>query len=77
MALVFLKYLLDNIFLIQILFLYLLYNKNKLIMKNETVSQYNRIKKAQARWNRENPEKQMNFATFLDKYEKTNSRFKR
>jgi len=46
-------------------------------MKNETVSQYNRIKKAQARWNRENPEKQMNFATFLDKYEKTNSRFKR
>ena len=43
-------------------------------MKNETVSQYNRIKKAQAKWNRENPEKRMNFATFLDKYEKTTIR---
>lgn len=46
-------------------------------MKNETVSQYNRAKKAQARWNRENPDKQMNFATFLEKQDKTNSKFKK
>lgn len=46
-------------------------------MKNETVSQYNRVKKALAQWNRENPDKKMNFATFLEKQDKTNSKFKK
>lgn len=46
-------------------------------MKNETVSEYNRIKKAQVKWNRENPDRQRNFATFLDEYYARNSRFKK